>query len=128
MEKGAILDHPPAAVYLTAFRVAGPAKFVYCCHIVMTTSPLRVTRIQTGIRIERRMYKVLKGLAEYLDMSIGDLLEGIVLAAFEGKGPFEPRTLETIARLKAVYGMDYGTEASHRMIEGDDRDAHDRPR
>ena len=47
-----------------------------------------VERIQTGARIEKRMLKVLKGLAEYLDVSLGDLIEGIVLHAFEGKAPF----------------------------------------
>ena len=80
---------------------------------------MRVQRVQTGIRIEKRMYKVLKGLAEYLDMTLGDLLEGIVLASFEGNGPFEEATLAKIDQLKAVYGMDYGTEASHRLVEED---------
>ncbi len=77
-----------------------------------------VTRVQTGVRMEKRMLKVLKGLAEYLDISLGDLLEGVVLAAFDNRGPFEPATLEKIAQLKKVYGMDYGSEASHRMPEG----------
>lgn len=81
------------------------------------SDPIRVERVQTGVRIEKRMLKVLKGLAEYLEMSLGDLLEGIVLAAFDGKGPFEPATLEKIEGLKEVYGMDYGVEASHRMLD-----------
>jgi hypothetical protein len=76
-----------------------------------------VERIQTGVRMEKRMVKVLKGLAEYLDLSLGDLLEGIVLHAFAGKTPFSNETLEQIARLKEVYGMDYGVEASHRLRE-----------
>ncbi len=63
------------------------------------------------------MVKVLKGLAEYLDISLGDLLEGIVLHAFAGKAPFSDLTLEQIARLKEVYGMDYGVEASHHLME-----------
>ena len=44
---------------------------------------LVVERVQTGVRMEKRMVKVLKALAEYLDISLGDLLEGIVLHAFE---------------------------------------------
>lgn len=67
--------------------------------------------------MEKHLIKVLKGLAEYLDISLGDLLEGIVLHAFEGKSPFEPATLAKIEQLKEVYGMQYGSEASHRMIE-----------
>lgn len=78
---------------------------------------LIVERIQTGARMEKRMVKVLKGLAEYLDLSLGDLLEGIVLHAFAGKAPFSEQTLEQIARLKQVYSMDYGVEASHHLQE-----------
>jgi hypothetical protein len=81
------------------------------------TQPTRVTRVQTGVRIEKRLLKVLKGLAEYLDMSLGDLLEGIVLHAFEGQSPFVKTTLEKIEQLKQVYGVDYGAEASHKMID-----------
>ena len=76
-----------------------------------------IERIQTGARMEKRMIKVLKALAEYLDISLGDLLEGIVLHAFAGKAPFSSLTLEQIARLKEIYGMDYGVEASHRLRE-----------
>lgn len=84
---------------------------------------LVVGRVQTGVRIEKRLLKVLKALAEYLDISLGDLLEGIVLHAFEGKAPFVDSTLQKIDQLKTVYGMDYGSEASHRMIEEDEKNA-----
>jgi len=79
--------------------------------------PIKVERVQTGVRIEKRMLKVLKALAEYLNMTLGDLLEGIVLSSFEGNSPFVPSTLQKIEQLKEVYGMDYGVEASHRMVE-----------
>ena len=78
---------------------------------------LVVTRAQTGVRMEKRLVKVLKALAEYLDIKLGDLLEGIVLHAFEGKAPFSEETLARIAQLKQVYGMDYGAEASHHLTE-----------
>ncbi len=80
---------------------------------------MRVQRVQTGVRMEKRLLKVLKSLAAYLDMSFGDLLEGIVLHAFEGKPVFQDSTLEKIEQLKAVYEMDYGSEASHKMVEND---------
>lgn len=77
-----------------------------------------VTRVQTGMRIESRLLKVLKGLAEYLDMPLGDLVEGIVLHSFEGKPPFGPDTIATIEKLKAVYGLDFTAADSHRLAEG----------
>ena len=63
------------------------------------------------------MVKVLKGLAEYHDISLGDLLEGIVLHAFENKIPFNEENLQRILQLKEVYGMNYGASASHRFTE-----------
>jgi cobyric acid synthase len=76
-----------------------------------------IERVQTGFRIERGVLKVLKGLAEYLDISLGELVEGIVLHAFEGKAPFEPSTLQAIERLKQVYGLELRAEDSHRLSE-----------
>lgn len=78
-----------------------------------------VQRVQTGVRVEKRILKVAKGLAEYFDISLGDLLEGIVLHAFEGKAPpFGPAELKVIEDLKRVYGLDLDASASHRMVEG----------
>ena len=78
---------------------------------------LPVERVQIGVRMEKRMIKVLKGLAEYLDITLGDLLEGITLHAFESESPFNEETRRRIAQLKDVYGMDYSVEASHRFVE-----------
>ncbi len=80
-------------------------------------SNIPIERVQIGVRMEKRMVKVLKALAEYHDMSLGDLLEGITLHAFENKTPFNEATLQRIVQLKAVYGMDYGVSASHRFTE-----------
>lgn len=77
----------------------------------------RIQRTQTGFRMEARMLKVLKGLAEALDMSLGDLMEGIVLHAFEGKAPFSDETLERITLLKQVYGLELTAADSHRLEE-----------
>lgn len=79
----------------------------------------RVNRTQTGVRMETSLLKVLKGLAEYTDMSLGDLLEGIVLHTFEGKRPFSEETLVVIEQLKSVYGCTLTAEDSHKLIEAD---------
>lgn len=77
-----------------------------------------VERVQTGVRIERRLLKVLKALAEYFDVTLGDLLEGIVLHSFEGKSAFNtPDVLQHIADLKRIYGIDYDSSASHHFVE-----------
>ena len=74
-------------------------------------------RVQTGVRIEKRLLKVLKGLAEALDLGVGDLLEGIVLHAFEGKAPFSKATLQKIGELKKIYALDLTAADSHRLRE-----------
>ncbi len=78
---------------------------------------MKIERIQTGIRLEKRLLKVLKGLAELKDIGLGDLVEGIVLHAFEGKAPFSAETLAAIERLKAVYGLDLTAADAHRLEE-----------
>ena len=81
---------------------------------------MEIERVQTGVRIEKRTLKVLKGLAEYLDLSLGDLLEGIVLHAFEGKAPFGPDTLARVEQLRAVYGLTLTAVDAHRLGEAGD--------
>ncbi len=76
-----------------------------------------VTRVQTGIRLEKRLLKVLKGLAEHLDISVGDLIEGIALHSFENKPPFSQDTMARIAQLKSVYDLDWTAADSHRFTE-----------
>jgi hypothetical protein len=80
--------------------------------------PVVVERVQTGVRMEKRMLKVLKALAEQKDMTLGDLLEGIVLHAFEGKQvPFSPQTLKEIEQFKVLYGMTLKASDSHNLKE-----------
>jgi hypothetical protein len=76
-----------------------------------------VERVQTGVRMEKRLLKVLKALAEYHDLSLGDLLEGIVLHAFDGKTPFSTESLKRIQDLKKFYALDLDSSASHRLTE-----------
>jgi hypothetical protein len=83
-----------------------------------------VERVQTGVRLEKRLLKVLKGLAEYHDMTLGDLLEGIVLHAFDGKCAFETESLARIRDLKKLYGLALDSRASHRLSEANETPRH----
>ena len=76
-----------------------------------------IERVQTGVRLEKRLLKVLKGLAEHLDMSLGDLLEGMSLHCFEGRSPFSKGTLAKIEQLKDVYDLDLTASDSHNLKE-----------
>jgi len=82
-----------------------------------TAERLLVERVQTGVRIEKRLLKVLKAFAEFHDLTLGDLLEGIVLHAFDNKTPFSPESLKRIAMLKQIYGLDLDATASHLLKE-----------
>ena len=77
----------------------------------------RVERVQIGARMEKSLVKVLRGLADYLDLSLGDLLEGITLHALEGKAPFSPETLAHVKRFKAVHGLMLTAKDSHQLVE-----------
>jgi hypothetical protein len=79
--------------------------------------PVVVERVQTGVRMEKRLLKVLKAVAELKDMTLGDLLEGIVLHAFENKTPFSPQTLKEIEEFKSIYGMTLKAADSHNLKE-----------
>ena len=81
-----------------------------------------IQRVQTGVRIEKRLLKVLKALAEHFDISLGDLLEGMALHCFEGKTPFNEETLSKIEMLKVVYGLDLTAGDSHKLDEGKDHE------
>ncbi|HEY2140259.1 MAG TPA: hypothetical protein VGH00_09285, partial [Chthoniobacterales bacterium] len=94
--------------------------FMYVVTKITTKSPAvshKVERVQTGIRIEKRLLKVLKGLAELKDLSLGDLLEGIILHAFESKAPFSATTIKQLGELKKIYGLTLTASDSHRLEE-----------
>jgi hypothetical protein len=83
-------------------------------------SPKRVERVQIGARMEKSLVKVLRGLGDYLDLSLGDLLEGITLHALEGKTPFSAETLGHIKRFKTVHGLTLTAKDSHQLVEVSD--------
>ena len=76
-----------------------------------------VERVQTGVRIEKHLLKVMKGLAEYHDISLRDLIEGVMLHAFEGKAPFGRESRRKIGELRKVYGLDLHASDSHKLVE-----------
>ena len=82
-----------------------------------STQYLEVERVQTGVRMEKNLLKVLKALAELKDMTLGDLLEGVILHAFEGKSPFSTQTLKEIEQFKQIYKMTLRATDSHRLKE-----------
>jgi len=77
----------------------------------------KIERVQTGVRIEKRILKVLKAIATHLEMTLGDLIEGIVLHSFEGKTPFGPDTMTVIKKMKEIYGLDLTAADSHKLSE-----------
>jgi hypothetical protein len=102
-------------------REPEPIRFavvsMYRGTLVHMTGPVEVERIQTGVRMEKRLLKVLKAVAELKDMTLGDLLEGIVLHAFEGKSAFSPQTLKEIEQFRSIYGLTLHASDSHRLKE-----------
>jgi hypothetical protein len=115
-------DEPPGEIRLAGLRHEAARRLPVIClpwyiSTMVNESQLLVERVQTGVRIEKRLLKVLKALAEYHDMSLGDLLEGIVLHAFDGKIPFPPSSLKRIQELKKFYSLDLDSSASHRLTE-----------
>lgn len=79
--------------------------------------PVKIERVQTGVRIERRVLKILKAIAENYDMTLGHLIEAIVLHVLEGKLPFTPEALEKIDLIRSFYGLELDAEVSHRLTE-----------
>ncbi len=78
---------------------------------------MQIERVQTGVRLEKRVLKVLKGLAELHDRSLGEMLEVILLHSFENAKPFTTETLKAIGDLKRVYKLDYDVHDYKEFIE-----------
>jgi len=78
---------------------------------------MKIERVQTGIRLEKRLVKVMKALAEHKDIGLADLIEGVMLHVFEGRAPFSAETLDVIDRLKGIYGLDLTAADAHRLEE-----------
>ena len=72
--------------------------------------------MQCGVRLERRLLKVLKALAEYLDISLAEVIELCALTAFEQPDGFSRGTQKRIAALREVYEVDYGLSDLQRRL------------
>lgn len=124
---GAIFGAPmgmPALSSSVGWPIGEACLTALCYHgtlVQMSKDVQIVERVQTGVRMEKRLVKVLKALAEFHDMTLGDLLEGIVLHAFDGKCAFQAESLARIRDLKKFYGLNLDSRASHRLAEADKR-------
>ncbi len=78
---------------------------------------IKIERVQLGVRMEKRLVKVLKAMAEYHDMTLGDLMEGIILHSLEGNSPFAEESIQRINQFKQIYGMEYDSTSAHNFIE-----------
>jgi|SRR6516165_2630510 hypothetical protein len=105
------------AIFAGSRMCASRLVYWYIGNMNREREHLIVERVQTGVRMEKRLLKVLKGLAELKDMTLGDLLEGIVLHAFEGKAPFSPDTLKEIEKLCSIYRLTLKAADSHQLEE-----------
>jgi len=90
---------------------------VHLYQIMNNSTLIEIERVQTGVRIEKRLLKVLKAVSELKDMTLGDLLEGIVLHAFEGQAPFSEATLKEIEQFRKIYGLTLKASDSHQLKE-----------
>jgi hypothetical protein len=104
----AIVPAPAPAPAVSPVLAPAPAS---------TARQVVVERVQTGFRMEKRLLKVLKAVAEYHDMALGDLVEGIVLHAFDGRPAFGPESLQRIAEFKRLYGLELDSSHAHRLTE-----------
>jgi hypothetical protein len=82
---------------------------------------IEIERVQLGIRLEKRMVKVLKAVAEYFDVTLTELMESIVLHSFEGGGAnaFADDVIPKINEFKKIYGMNYGVHDNFQFNEQD---------
>ena len=80
----------------------------------MNSNP-ELNRVQTSIRLEKRLVKVLKALAHLYDLSLGDLLEVLVHSTFAGHQPFTGAALAQIAELARIYGLEADPRAEVRL-------------
>lgn len=68
-----------------------------------------VERVQTGVRLERRLLGVLKALADVHGITLGDLLEG--------KAPFGAESRARIRALREAFRLELTAADSHLLIE-----------
>jgi uncharacterized glyoxalase superfamily protein PhnB len=94
-------------------------------HYIHTAGePIPIERVDVPVRLEKRLAGLLHDLASHKRMSVGSLLEEILLHTSEPLGdgvasPHTPSQLRYIQQLRAKHGIDYETHASYRWVEAD---------
>lgn len=78
---------------------------------------IEIERVQTGMRIESKILKVLKGMAEYRDLGTNEMLELILMHAFENKPCFSDDGFKAVRDLKKIYGMSYNVHDYQSFLE-----------
>ena len=109
---------------LRDYRVRDPhGHLLSFGHYIYTVGdPLPVERVDLTVRLERRLAALLHDLAAHKRMTVGGLLEEILLHTNEplGDGVASPHTkaqLRHIQHLKRKHGIDYDSHASYRWVE-----------
>ncbi|HEX5872374.1 MAG TPA: VOC family protein [Longimicrobium sp.] len=92
-------------------------------YIYHVGEPIRIDRVDVPVRLEERLAALLHDLAAHKRMTVGSLLEEILLHTNEplGDGVASPHTksqLRHIQELKTKHGIDYDSHASYRWVEG----------
>jgi hypothetical protein len=85
----------------------------------------KVKRTAIEARLEERLARVLRDLANITNRSLGEVLEEALLHSFEAvpgvrgavASPHTPATLELIEELKRKHSLDYDTHDNYRFTE-----------
>ncbi len=80
--------------------------------------PLHIERVDVRVRLEKRLASLLEDLAAHKRMSVGEVMEEMILHTNDGVGPHTKTTLRHIQQLKARHGIDYDSHGSYRFVEG----------
>lgn len=94
-----------------------------------TAGKKKVQRKLVGVRIEPRLVKVMKAVAELNDCALGELIEQVFWSAMENEsffaskgGRMSPEMRRRLASLKEVYGVDYDADYLRSNANKDDED------
>lgn len=91
----------------------------------MMENVTKIERVQLGVRMEKKLVKVLKGLAEFNDETLGELLERIVYHSFEPvvgdegescASPHNKRQLAAVETLRTTYGLSPDTHTPRSYV------------
>ena len=108
------LHYGPHGCYSFQER-GGPASLRYSGSRPQPSLPIQ--RAQAGFKLEKRLLRVLKAIAEGQDATLGQSIEEIALHQLAGVDAFGKETIRKIQLLKKVYDMDYDAHDNYRFRE-----------